>query len=530
VKKPLGCLALVLHTHLPYVRHPEHENFLEEIWLFEAMLETYLPLLGKLESLAERKIPFEMAVVLSPTLLAMWEDPLLQKRFQRYASDLAELSEREILRLKDQPEFIILAKMYLSRIREGVGRWEKKYRRDPAKGFQALAQGGNLELITCAATHGYLPLLGVREAAVRVQVQTALDEHERRLGIKSRGFWLPECGYQLGLERILAQCGVEYFFVDTHGLAQSSPQAAYGSFAPVLTSAGVAVLARDTESSKEVWSSKEGYPGDPLYRDFYRDIGFDLPVEDLSPQMKPEGLRRFTGLKYYRVTGGEGEKQPYDPARGLERARVHARDFLFKRVQQSLDIGRYMKRPPVMACMYDAELFGHWWFEGPNFIACLFEEAHAQGVPLEFTTPSRILAQPYPLQTVQPRPSSWGYGGYSEFWLNEANDWVYPLLVKACDRLTQAIQDHPRAGDSQKRAFNQALRELLLAQASDWPFMMKTGHHAVYAKGRIQTHLDRLNAILDILENGVLKPGELAKIERLTPLFPRLDYRVLSKS
>jgi 1,4-alpha-glucan branching enzyme len=183
-----------------------------------------------------------------------------------------------------------------------------------------------------------------------------------------------------------------------------------------------------------------------------------------------------------------------------------------------------------MACMFDAELFGHWWFEGPDFIAFLFEEAQAQGMPLQFTTPSRILAQPYPLQTVQPRPSSWGYGGYSEFWLNDANDWVYPLLVKACDRLTQAILDHPRAGESQKRAFNQALRELLLAQASDWPFMMKTGHHAGYAKGRIQTHLERMNAILDILENGVLKTAELSKIERLNPLFHGLDYRFLSES
>ncbi len=518
----------MLHAHLPYVRHPEHENFLEEIWLYEAMLETYLPLLGKLESLSERKIPFRMAVILSPTLLAMWEDTLLQKRFKKYALDLLALTDREILRLKNQPPFLNLARMYRSRIREGLDRWEKKYQKDAAKGFKALAQKGNLELITCAATHGYLPLLGVRPSAVRAQVQTAMEEHERRLGIKSRGFWLPECGYQLGLERILADCGVKYFFTDTHALVQSSPVSAYGSFAPVVTSSGVAVLARDTESSKEVWSSKEGYPGDPLYRDFYRDIGFDLPLDQLSPQMKPEGLRRFTGLKYYRVTGEGGEKEPYDPLQGLERARVHARDFLFKRMQQSMDIGRYMKRPPVMACMYDAELFGHWWFEGPDFISCLFEEAHLQGMPLAFATPSQILSQPYPLQTVQPRPSSWGYGGYSEFWLNSANDWVYPLLVKACDRLTQSIQDHPQAGRSLRRAFNQALRELLLAQASDWAFMMKTGHHGEYAKGRVQTHLERFHSILIKAEKGRLKTKELAEMERLYPLFPTLDYRCLS--
>ncbi len=400
----------------------------------------------------------------------------------------------------------------------------------PLRASRKLAQNGNLELVTCAATHGYLPLLGVRLAAVRAQVKTALAEHERRLGMKSRGFWLPECGYQAALDRVLADCGVEYFFLDTHGLVQSSPSAAYGSFAPVLTPAGIAVLGRDTESSKEVWSSKEGYPGDPDYRDFYRDIGFDLPMEDISPQMKPEGLRRSTGLKYFKITGGEGEKLPYDPAQGLVKARIHARDFLIKRVQQSMDISRYMKNPPVMACLYDAELFGHWWFEGTDFISFLFEEAHAQKMPLRFATPSEILGEPQPLQTVQPCPSSWGYGGYSEFWLNDSNDWVYPLLVKSCDRLTQAIQDHPQAGENQKRAFNQALRELLLAQSSDWAFMMKTGHHGEYSKGRILSHLERMNTLLDTLDRGAVKMGVLSRIESLSPLFPRLDYRFLSES
>ncbi len=116
--------------------------------------------------------------------------------------------------------------------------------------------------------------------------------------------------------------------------------------------------------------------------------------------------------------------------------------------------------------------------------------------------PRRSSPNPIALQTVQPQPSSWGYGGYSEFWINETNDWVYPLLVKACDRLTQAIQDHPRAGESQKRAFNQALRELLLAQASDWAFMMKTGHHREYARSRVLSHLERMNLILDTLDKG----------------------------
>ena len=406
------------------MRHPEHEYFLEENWYYEALFETYLPLLEVFETLAEKGIPFRLTLSVSPTLLSMCLDPLLQKRALRYVDQLIGLAGREEVRTRDLPAFRPVVGMYGDKLRRYRQAFTETYHCNVALGFKKFMESGNLELITCAATHGFLPLLGVRETAVKAQVQTALQVHGDFFGQRPPGFWLPECAYQPGQDEILRDAGLKYFFVDTQGLLQASPRPKYGTFAPVRSPSGLAVFGRDLESSKQVWSSKEGYPGDPDYREFYRDAGYDLKEEELSPYLQPEGLRRFTGLKYYRVTGPGDQKEPYDPEKGRSKARVHARDFLSNRLSQVGKVGPFMDRPPLVTCMYDAELFGHWWYEGPDFLYFLFELNHQMGSALQFTTPSVDLAAYRDLQPTQPAFSSWGLGGYSEVWLNEFNDWI----------------------------------------------------------------------------------------------------------
>ncbi|HEY5040330.1 MAG TPA: DUF1957 domain-containing protein, partial [bacterium] len=368
VSNPLGTLSLVLHCHLPFVRNPEHEYFLEENWYYEAIFETYLPLLSKCEEMVEKNIPFKITLSLSPTLLSMWVDPLLRSRALRYVDNLLVFLEKEKERVKPLPDFQPVVEMYLSKLKAYRHQFAVQYQGDITRGFKALQDLGRIELMTCAATHGYLPLLAVKKEAIRAQVATAISLHETHFGRKPSGFWLPECGYQPGLEEILDEFGIRYFLLDTHGLVHATPRPRYGTFAPSICPNGIAVFARDLESSKQVWSSKEGYPGDPDYRDFYRDVGFDLDEATLAPFQKPEGIRRFTGLKYYRVTGPFDAKEPYDPARGLKKAQEHAADFLSRRAEQMKEAGSWMDRLPQVTCMYDAELFGHWWYEGPDFL------------------------------------------------------------------------------------------------------------------------------------------------------------------
>jgi 1,4-alpha-glucan branching enzyme len=278
-----GFLSLVLHCHLPFVRHPEHEYFLEENWYYEALFETYLPLLSVFEKLEEKQIPFQLTLSVSPTLLSMCLDPLLQKRAIRYVDQLIGLAKREQKRLGADRAFQPVVAMYLQKLGDYRRAFVEKYHCNIGEGFKKFQDMGRLEIITCAATHGYLPLLGIQETAVRAQVETAVRFHESFFGKKLEGFWLPECAYQPGQEEILKDYGIRYFFVESHGLLQASPRPRYGTFAPVICPSGLAVFGRDLESSKQVWSSREGYPGDPEYREFYRDVGYDLSDTELHP-------------------------------------------------------------------------------------------------------------------------------------------------------------------------------------------------------------------------------------------------------
>ncbi len=284
-------------------------------------------------------------------------------------------------------------------------------------------------------------------------------------------------------------------------------------------------LGGDRESSKEVWSSKEGYPGDPDYREFYRDAGFDLGEEDLRPYLQPEGIRRFTGLKYYRVTGPGDQKEPYHPQKARLKAKQHAQDFLSKRRAQMGKVGPLMDRPPIATCMYDAELFGHWWYEGPDFLHDLFELNHQAGEPLSFITPSDYLDRFPKIQPTQPAFSSWGLGGYSEVWLNPSNDWIYPLLSSACDEITTLAGQEEEMASLDRRALNQAARELLLAQSSDWAFMLYTGNHPLYAERRIKTHLSRFNQLVEQVRGNKVNERFLSDLEEKDNPFSRLDHR-----
>jgi len=280
------------------------------------------------------------------------------------------------------------------------------------------------------------------------------------------------------------------------------------------------------ESSRSVWSSKEGYPGDYNYREYYRDIGFDLDMAYIGPYVQPNGHRKMTGVKYYRITGGPGDKEIYSPDEAAERVAAHAADFLNSRIGQTEKLAELMDRPPLIMVPYDAELFGHWWHEGPQFLETLFRNLSHNQNTIEPVTPSEYL-QKYPRnQVVEPSASSWGQWGYADVWLNERNDWIYPHLHKAADRMVELAQKFPAAGGVTRRALNQAARELMLAQSSDWAFILKSGTMTHYAENRVKEHLVRFNRLYDDLTRGSVDEPGLRDMESKDNLFNDLDYRV----
>jgi 1,4-alpha-glucan branching enzyme len=532
---PLGHLSILLHAHLPWVRHPEHERFFEESWLFEAITESYLPLLRMLESLEQDGVAYRLALSLSPTLLEMLDDPLLRGRFARHLDDLIRLAERERERTRLLPAFRALALRTLASLHAARERYHDRYRGDLVAAFRAIAERGRLELLTCAATHAYLPLMLGRRSSWRAQMRVAVEAFRRRFGKGPSGFWLPECAYEPGVEEVLAEQGIEWFVVDTHGILLARPRPRLGPYAPVLTPRGVAAFGRDPESSRQVWSAVEGYPGDPSYRDFHRDIGYELPAEYLGLESPFGEVRVPTGIKYHRVTGRTEEKEPYEPARALATAARHASDFVESRRAQMRWLADRLQRPPVIVAPYDAELFGHWWYEGPVWLEHVLRKC-ARENDVVLATPSDVLGPPQGrnrrFQVAAPATSSWGRQGYHGLWLDRSNHWIYPPLHEASERMEALALTFPRARrqSALRRALDQAAREVLLAQASDWPFIIEAGTLRDYAERRVRGHLDAFFEIERAVRQGRLSdPAFRARLSALQDrdrLFAEIDYRV----
>lgn len=199
-----GSLALLLHAHLPWVRHPEHEEFLEEDWLFEAIVECYIPLLKNLRRLVADKVPVRLTFTLTPPLCAMLRDSLLQGRAERYLARGVELAAMEIERTAHDAAMRDVARHYHARLTEALEFYTREINRDIVGAFAQLQADGIIEIITCAATHGFLPLMEVVPEAMRAQILIGCDYHRECFGRPPEGIWLPECGY---VPRVDSQIG-----------------------------------------------------------------------------------------------------------------------------------------------------------------------------------------------------------------------------------------------------------------------------------------------------------------------------------
>ncbi len=520
-----GHLALLLHAHLPFVRHPENPRHLEEHWLFEAITDSYLPLLGVLRDAAGRGSGFRVTVSLSPTLLSMLADPLLAARYLDYLSRLERLGERLISDRRTDPGRRDLTRFYLRRLERLRAFYLDEINGDLIKAWAELAASGTVELMTTAATHGYLPLLRSRPAAVRAQLRVARDQFRETFGRVPEGLWLPECGYYPGLEQEVADAGFLWCVLDAHGVEQASPQPRCGPYAPVSASGPVAVFARDPHSAREIWCPNTGYPGHPLYREFHWDPGYDGSLDYLADFLPPGVAAAPTGLKYHRVTGGRGPKALYDPAAALAQAELDAQRFVDRRRRLFRSLS-FDTRPLIAVAPYDAELFGHWWFEGPAFLDSVIRRLDS-APDIQVVTPGEHLAHQGTAGEVRPAASSWGEQGYNGAWLRPDTGWVYLHLHQAAGELADLVHLHKRnaAGTRASRLLRQAARSLLLAQSSDWTFQMGRGNGSGYCETRLRDQLARFRLLTEALRGGGIREEQLAALESMDNLFPNLDLR-----
>ena len=255
MKKEKGYVSFILHAHLPFVHHPESEDYLEEEWLFEAISETYIPLLLNFKKLEEENVDFRITMSITPPLLSMLDNKLLQRRYIKYLKKHIELCKKEVVRTANDKRLNELSHYYLNRYSHDLYVFKEIYNCNLIEGFKYFQDKGFLEIITCGATHGYFPILYVNEKAVKAQIAVGVQTYEKYFGKKPRGIWLPECGYVPEADKYLKEFGIEYIITESHGILYADPTPIYGTFAPIVSPEGIVAFGRDIESSRQVWSS-----------------------------------------------------------------------------------------------------------------------------------------------------------------------------------------------------------------------------------------------------------------------------------
>lgn len=522
-----GKIHLLLHAHLPFVREPDYDRFLEENWFFEAMAETYLPLVQSLRRLEERGVPGTLNLSVSSALLAMLTDEVLLQKFTRHLHRQKDLLEKEKIRLQNDSAQLEVVNFYDRRQTALIDTWENSCHGKIVPMLKLLEERGKLNLLTCVGTHPFLPAYQSDMEAIRLQLAITVRAFEEAFGRKPKGLWLPECGYFDGLDYVLAEFGFEYFFLETHGVLLARPAPKYGVFTPIKTPAGLYCMGREQSSSMEVWSRKTGYPGHPEYREFFKDIAYEREPEYLGEYFMAGSTPIETGLKYWRITGSE-DKQVYRPWNALRLVEDHARLFVANREATVTELLPKMDGSKVsILCPYDAELFGHWWFEGPLFIEKMFERAASSNVvemaSLELTMHSSAD------ETVHaPVFSSWGEGGFGEVWMNDEVNWAYPLFFRMRSMMKEMgsrLFSLPKAQvQLQKRFYAQMARELVLFQASDWAFMIHNKSAAEYARARQNGHYENVCALFAAASSAVTAKRAdmtlLESLEKKNNLFP----------
>ncbi|NJE00078.1 DUF1957 domain-containing protein [Thermococcus sp. LS1] len=498
-----GYLTFVLHTHLPYVRKHGKWPFGEE-WLYEAMSETYLPLLMELERLRAEGMRFRLVINVTPVLAEQLADDYIKRGFEEYMARKLKATEEDLRSGKYDEKAV---SFMLDHFRKVHDYW-KAINGDIIGKLRELQEEGYIEVITSAATHGYLPLLG-RDEAIRSQLANGILTYEKHFGRKPRGIWLPECAYRSGgewplpggrkvrrqgIEKFLEEFGLEYFFVESNLIDEGPVTKEYGEVPLAETEkstlrpywikgSNIAIFARNREAGHQVWSAHFGYPGDFWYREFHKKA-------------------EESGGQYWRVTGKDvdlGDKEFYDPDKAMERVEEHARDFVSLIERLLAEHEEKFGEKGIIVSPYDTELFGHWWFEGVKWLGRVLELIAE--CEIRTTTLSEFLdSYSGERHEIELPEGSWGKNADHSTWWNEETEWTWEYVYSAEDRMVALATKYYGKDRLADRILEQLARELLILEASDWQFLITTGQAKEYGRRRVLLHASDFHRLANELE------------------------------
>jgi len=560
----IGAFTFVLHSHLPYCRNAGRWPHGEE-WLHEAALGTYLPLLMSLYELRQENCRFKLTLSLTPVLVEQLADLLIIEHLEEFIEEKIRRVQSDVNRFEKAGEghLLYVARFYLDRYQQILSAFRDRFNRNIVLAFKNLQDEGYIEITTSAATHAYLPLLE-RDSSIYAQLKTGVEGYRHHFMNSPRSVWLPECGYRPafysgiegttyikpGIEHFLSELGISCFFAETHTVEGGQPvgkarEEVIGPYSSIprryvvplvgywepmqrttylpywVQKPEVAVVGRNNRTGMQVWSAEWGYPGDFHYREFHKKDG-------------------ISGLHYWKVTGAKVDlawKEYYDPHWAARRVEEHSshyshlvEELLVNFYQESGNFG-------IVAAAYDTELFGHWWFEGVDWIKQVLRRLSENEI-VELTTAAEYIEQHPPEDVLALPEGSWGLGGGHFTWQNVDNEWILPVVHSAELKMEEIVARHPDAKGVLKQVLNQAARELLLLQSSDWAFLITTGQAKEYATERFgyyaspnnyKGHVGKFYKLVGIIESGHYANEAVQNLCQQfweeDKIFPNIDYR-----
>jgi len=562
----IGSFSFVLHSHIPYVRQAGGWPFGEEM-LYEVMAECYVPILNTLYDLLDEGFSPHLTIGLTPVLVEQLCDPHMRKRFGEY------IEERLILANRAKTEYAALGTTQAVQVIDFFINWyqqiqqtyQERFDTNLITAFKQLQDSNVLEILTSAATHAYLPLLST-ETNISAQIMAGVSNYKRIFNKDPMGIWLPECAYRPGyrwtppvgenkyprerpgIQNFLGNAGIRYFFVDTSLLMGGEAVGVYihrfealkklwkvfesqyveqtvdvmkSPYTPYLLSAdkkAVAIFTRDSKTGLQVWSGEWGYPGDGWYLEFHKK-------------------EMHSGLRLWRITSGEADladKKFYDPTMAANRIPEQASHFVGVVKDTLRDHYSKTKQQGIVCSVYDTELFGHWWFEGPEWLKFVLKELAEEPMVNLVTCGSYL--ETHPPDTIVTLPEgSWGKGGFHYIWLNEDTEWIWVKIYECETKIEELTTKYTNTNTDTsdptiERILNQITRELFLLQSSDWPFLISTWQARDYAAMRFSEHYETFQRLVRICENysstKTIVPEDmrfLESIEERDNLFPEID-------
>lgn len=531
-------LLFVFNTSQEYIKHTgaDAEKFAaEQSYLFETISNVYLPLLKMLEKFDREKLPVKFAVVLTPVLCTLLEDPDVQQQYVDWLDKKIEFGKKELERVAGNSALSDAVTLCLEKAENDKNDFEG-FERRLVKRFAEFQKKNIIEILATCGTDIFLPHYNDMPEILGAQVEAGIFAYRSFFGSIPDGFWLPELGYYDGIEKILRSYGMNYTILDSKSFLFSEIEPKNGLFSPARFSNALVAFGRDGFSDKEIFGS-EGYAFNTVYRSENRDVAFSLPLKNISSFVKPETSRYAVGYKYWNK-GADSESGISDPSDirnvyskgdAMRQCIADAEDFVQKKCEKLFQAEKLLPESKDVSLVITINIskMHDSWFEGMDWLEQVFRKICQTQIQLD--VPKSLAKAPFELQRIIPYYGASSGVGYGEDLLSGKNNWMMRYVRKAAERMVDLADRFPADTGLKARLLNLGAKELMFAQGSGWAKMIHNGIFPDYATMRFKQSINDFTAVFDALGSNTVSTEWLTKLESQHQIFPWMNYRIFCK-